>query len=406
MQEYDIQDILTSNGVITFFQPIVSVKKRAVLGFEALSRGSFDGVTPHIPPNVLFAMTGSDVDNRVELDRLCRFKAFESFQCLHHERRELLISVNLDVAILDTSAAGSDHLLHQVREAGIDPNNIIIELIESKVQNTDALTQFIETYREHGFLIALDDVGTGHSNLERIAALKPDIIKIDRSLVSNIDRIFHKQEVVKALSILGNKLGAMVLAEGIEREEEALKCLQLGLDVFQGFYFGKPGLADNGIWSCLDKVHSVASRFKQCSIDLLNAQRGLFESYNVLLSDVLGLLEHAPPGDFGTALATGITLHSHLECLYLLDAHGKQVTDTVCNPLIISSNKRFIYHPAQRGADHSLKDYFLPISAGLSRYTTDAYVSMASGNLCSTISTVFKGMDGQNYILCMDVARI
>ncbi len=406
MQDYDIQDILSSNGIITFFQPIVSVKKRAVLGFEALSRGSFDGVTPHIPPNVLFTMAGSDIDHRIELDRLCRFKAFESFQDLHHERRELLISVNLDVTILDTSAAGSDHLLHQVQAAGIDPNNIIIELIESKVQNTDALMQFIETYRQHGFLIALDDVGTGHSNLERIAALKPDIIKIDRSLVTNIDRIFHKQEVVKALSILGNKLGALVLAEGIEREEEALKCLQLGLDVFQGFYFGKPSLVNNGIWGCLEKVHTVASRFKQSSIDLLNAQRGLFESYNVLVKDIIELLERTPPGEFDTALATGITMHSHLECLYLLDVHGKQVSNTVCNPLIISSNKRFIYHPAQRGADHSLKDYFLPISAGLPRYTTDAYVSMASGNLCSTISTVFKGTDGQDFIICMDVVRI
>ncbi len=406
MQQYDIHDILSTSGIVTFFQPIVSIKKRAILGFEALSRGSFDGVTPHIPPNVLFTLAGTDIDHRIDLDRLCRFKAFESFSPLHREHRELLISVNLDVSILDTSAAGSFHLLHQVQEAGIDPNNIIIELIESKVQNTSALVQFIETYREQGFLIALDDVGTGHSNLERIAALKPDIIKIDRSLVSNIDRIFHKQEVVKALSILGNKLGALVLAEGIEREEEALKCLQLGLDVFQGFYFGKPGLVDNGIWDCLEKVHTVATRFKHCSIDLLNAQRGLFDSYNVLLDDILSLLKHAPPGDFGTALASGITLHSHLECLYLLDANGKQVTDTVCNPLIVSSNKRFIYHPAQRGADHSLKDYFLPISAGLARYTTDAYVSMASGNLCSTISAVFTGMDGNNYILCMDVVRI
>lgn len=406
MQQYDIYDIVSSNAVITFFQPIVSVKKRAVLGLEALSRGSFDGVTPHIPPNVLFSLAGADVDSRIELDRLCRFKAFESFQPLHQERRELLVSVNLDVAILDTPAAGSNHLLHQVEEAGINPNNIIIELIESRVQNTGALMQFIEDYREKGFLIALDDVGTGHSNLERIAALKPDLIKIDRSLISNVDRIFHKQEVVKALTALGNKLGALVLAEGIEREEEALKCLQLGLDVFQGFYFGKPGLADSGIWNCLSKVHTVASHFKQSSIDLLNAQRGLFESYNVLLTDILGLLAHAPPDDFGTALASCITLHSHLECLYLLDAHGKQVTDTVCNPLIVSSNKRFIYHPAQRGADHSLKDYFLPISAGLTRFTTDAYVSMASGNLCSTISNVFTGMDGENYILCMDVVRM
>ena len=86
-------------------------------------------------------------------------------------------------------------------------------------------------------LIALDDMGTGYSNLERIASIKPDIIKLDRSLIQDIDREYHKQELFDFFLKLAHKIGVFVVVEGIETEAEALSCLERGADLVQGFYF-------------------------------------------------------------------------------------------------------------------------------------------------------------------------
>lgn len=97
------------------------------------------------------------------------------------------------------------------------------------------LKMFLCTYKEYGFLIALDDVGTGHSNLDRISLVKPDILKIDRSIIDNIDQRYHNQEVFKSLVNLSKRIGTMVVTEGVERKEEAILAFELGADMLQGY---------------------------------------------------------------------------------------------------------------------------------------------------------------------------
>jgi len=115
---------------------------------------------------------------------------------------------------------GSGHLLKQVRQFNLNPNNVAIEIIESRVNDTGALNEFISRHREYGFLFALDDIGSGYSNLDRITITEPDLLKIDRSLISQIDINYHKQEVLKSLVNLARRIGALVVAEGVEREED------------------------------------------------------------------------------------------------------------------------------------------------------------------------------------------
>ena len=116
----------------------------------------------------------------------------------------------------------------------------MIEINETKVQDNAALKRFAETYREFGFMIALDDVGTGFSNMDRILLIKPDIIKIDMSLIRNIHNDYYKQGVFKSLVNMSNKIGALVVAEGVETEEEAIQILRLGGHMIQGYFFSKP----------------------------------------------------------------------------------------------------------------------------------------------------------------------
>lgn len=401
-----LSDILHRRGVFSLYQPLVSVKKRALLGFEALSRGVSTGGRV-VPPGQLFSLP-EDNEQKMALDRLCRDKALEGFSHVHQRCRDLMLSINLDVSLLDAGAAGSAYLVNQTRRCGINPNNVVIEIIEANVRNSQALLDFIARYREQGFLIALDDIGSGHSNMERIAQIKPDVLKIDRSLIMGIHKEFHKLEVTRSLIGLGRRIGAMVVAEGVECEDETMALLGMGVDVFQGFYFARPARMDmesEHLREALRTVEHVAQCFKQRVHRVIGEKKRLYAMYDAILQDLLHCLEQTPEQHYDRVLAGFMTVHADLECLYVLDERGRQISESICNPMIIVEARRFIYQPAQKGADHSLKDYFLPIDAGLAKFTTESYISLASGNLCTTIAALFTSSGGRKHIMCMDIGR-
>jgi len=398
----DIDTILKNRLLVSYFQPLVSIKKKAVIGFEALIRGVDPETGALVPPYLLFDLASAQ-GRGLELDRLCRDAAFSRFKDFHLRERSLLLSVNLDVRILDTEAAGSKYLLGQTEKYGIDPNNVIIEIIEADVNNSMALLEFSENYRNHGFIIAIDDVGAGHSNLERITSIKPDVLKIDRSLISDIDTGYHKREVVKSLCTLGRKIGALVVAEGVEREQEAVALMELGADIFQGFFFARPQGPEYTQSALPPAVVQVADVFKEYMLKKISSKRGRFAVFNTLISELAARLAVTPTAAYDRTLVEFLSRQPEFECLYVLDLDGTQASNTVCNPYSISENRRFIYQPAQRGADHSLKEYFLPIKAGLPRYTTEEYTSLASGNRCITIAAVFPAAEG-HAIVCVDIA--
>jgi len=94
--------------------------------------------------------------------------------------------------------------------------------------------------RRQGFLVAIDDVGTGYSSLQTITEIHPDFIKVDLSLVKNIHRSLLKQELVHSLLQAGSRIGAQVIAEGIETEEERRTLRQCGVRYGQGYFFARP----------------------------------------------------------------------------------------------------------------------------------------------------------------------
>ncbi len=231
----EIQEIIDKRSILTYFQPQVSLKRKAVIGLEALSRGFDPQSGELIPPTLLFGQT-RDPASRLALDRVCRTKAVEAFASLHHRDKSVMLSMNIDASCINEETRGSNHLLKLVKRCGISPNNVIIEIIESRCEDSDALMDFVNFYRKKNFLIALDDVGAGFSNLDRIPLVKPDVIKLDRALITDVNKHFHKLEVVRSFTQLSNRLGCLVLAEGVETSDEAMCLLSNGVDVFQGFF--------------------------------------------------------------------------------------------------------------------------------------------------------------------------
>ncbi len=381
----DINDIIKNEFITMHFQPIVSVKKKTIIGFEALCRGIDVETNGIIPPNTLFHLA-KNREMTLEFDRLCRKKALESYCRIYNKNNDVILFLNLDTSIIDRGVVGSGHLLNTVRSYNIDPGNVVIEIIESKITDILALKRFIETHKNYGFLIALDDVGSGQSNLDRIPLVKPDVLKIDRSLINYIDKMYYKQEVFKSLVNLSKKIGALVVAEGVEREEEAILVLELGADMLQGYYFSKPQEnIDDKIRNIENKTDSIASKYKSYMVKKIKDAKSRHKGYNTIINNIICDLSKISVELYDTKLKEVIKRHLVLECVYILDEAGTQVTDTTFNHIVILKNKT-IFGPARKGMEHSLKDYYyLLVNTGLNSYTTEPYIYLATGNLCLTI---------------------
>ena len=185
--DIELDGILKSHSVTTHFQPMISIRERAILAVEALSRGVHPDSGLLIPPALLFSLAKSD-DALLELDRLCRQESLENFARLGGGLGEQMLSLNLEASLLELGGQDSNYLLNSVRSLELEPGRVIVEIVESRVRDFNALQRFVKDYQRYGFLVALDDVGAGYVDLVRIAALKPDLIKIDRSLVKGMDK--------------------------------------------------------------------------------------------------------------------------------------------------------------------------------------------------------------------------
>lgn len=399
----DVRKILESDSVRTLFQPIVSISRRSVFAVEALARGFDPETRETIPPTLLFGNAGGTL--RKELDRLCRTRALETFAPVHKQNSSLMMSLNVDVSTFDDASRNDHALLKSARSAGVCANNVIIELVESKASDLGALMHFVNYYRRRGFLIALDDVGAGHSNLDRIPLLKPDVLKLDRSLISGVHNHFHKLEVVRCLVRLAARIGALVVAEGVETPEEALCVLDCGIDLHQGFLYAVPEAPSATYRSALRMVDEVASGHQARSTRRVSGEYERSAARDAVMLSLCMRLSGASLETLDAELARCIDEGPDLECLYVLDMRGKQVSGTICDPGVLMRSRRILYAPAQAGADHSLKDYYIPIRAGLTHFVTRPYISLASGNRCMTHVRVFRHTEtGNDLILCADMA--
>ena len=396
----NINEVIDNEQITIFFQPIISPTKKSVIGLEALCRGISHGAL--VDPGILFNLAASK-GRTMDLDRLCRRKALELFSHNQSNNPDLLLFLNFDASIIDKGVVGSGHLINAVNEFGLQPDRIIIEIIESKVRDIQSLSRFIDLYRGHGFMIALDDVGAGYSNLNRIAIAKPDILKIDRSIVDHIDKDYYQQEVLRCLVNLSRKVGGLVVAEGIEREEEAIIALDIGADMLQGYFFAMPqplGNIKSGLpWL---KETQLDRTFKKHILNKTSTHKSQSRKYDCILDNMLKDFSNMEYIEVEYIIPEMINRFDSLECIYILNECGFQISETVMKNAVISHNA--IFQPAPKGSDHSLKDYYCQlIYLCLDKYHTEPYVSLASGNLCTTISAWMRNLDGIRRVLCLDL---
>lgn len=401
--DLDLKVLLDREMVEVHFQPIFSIREKKIVGFEGLSRGVHPVSGKLIPPLALLKIA-KEAGLTLDLDRLFRKKILEAFKTCCPQPHDLFLSLNFETSVIDKEV-GTLHLIHLCRQLGLDPSSIVIEILESKVKSVEALAKFVHIHREHGFLIALDDVGKGHSNLDRIPIIQPDIIKVDRSLVTNLQDDYYRQEIFKALVNLSQKIGALTLAEGVETEQETLASLELGADLLQGYYFSEPQEPSQDFAGQVGRaMELVADKFRKHMVEKFNIRKIQHERFGLmvesLVKDLSASAEHELDGKVSSALLD----HPIAKAIYVLDGNGLQCSIMSCKT--DQQPRKGIFRLPHKGTDYSLRDYYYALmDPGFHRetYTSDPYISPATGLFCVTISARFQDKGGASRILCVDV---
>jgi EAL domain-containing protein (putative c-di-GMP-specific phosphodiesterase class I) len=216
------------------FQPIVNAENRTIYGYEALCRG------PNGEPafTVLSQLTE---ENRYGFDQSCRVKAISLAARLGLPATGAKLSINFMPGAVYSPAACIRKTLETARAVDFPLDKLVFEITEQdQVTDVEHLRSIIREYRKHGFQIAVDDFGSGYSGLNFLADFTPDVIKLDRAMIRDIQHRPAAAEIVRHIFSLATSLGCTVIAEGIETLEEYAAVRDCGVVLLQGYLFARP----------------------------------------------------------------------------------------------------------------------------------------------------------------------
>jgi EAL domain-containing protein (putative c-di-GMP-specific phosphodiesterase class I) len=209
------------------FQPIVDLRRGVVCGYEMLSR--FPG-PPEAPPNIWFREAES-FGLRVELEATALELGLASLATLP---ANCFLTVNVDPTSL------SEPAIRAVWERHSSLSDLVVELTEHTSADEEWLSRQIGELRERGAMVAVDDVGSGYSSLQRVSTQRPQFIKVGRELVAGIHGEPARREMIESLGAMANRLDAWLIAEGIEETSDLDTLMRIGVPLGQGFGLARP----------------------------------------------------------------------------------------------------------------------------------------------------------------------
>lgn len=213
------------------FQPIVDVETGSPYAYEALVRPPGGGSAHDV-------LTQINQQNRYAFDQACRVKAIHLAARLEMQS---LLSINfLPNAVYQPSACLAK-TFDAAERSRFPIHHLMFEVTENEpARDVGHLQSIFKEYKRHGMITAIDDFGAGHSGLNMLADFQPDVLKIDMALTRSIHADPIRTEIVRAIIGLCAKLHISVIAEGIETVEEAVALRELGVRLFQGYFFARP----------------------------------------------------------------------------------------------------------------------------------------------------------------------
>jgi len=315
----------SSDNIIAYFQPILSADSNAIYSYEVLGRYvDNDGTIRSLGP--FFSDENTTHEEALRIDRIVRRYAMKKYV---EEKRNEYLFINIRLAWLDDYIDKPERLptIQWANEFGITADRIVIEITEEEFIASDAHINVLSYYKNAGFRIALDDYGKNASNIDRLAQIQPDIIKINIDYIHKSEKSYHYREYLKSLSAYAEAVGIEVLYEGIETQQQLDICMSSRGRFYQGFLFAYPQasmsntIINRNVFSTsTEKVYNILSK-KIMQTDLLKCYLDSKVGYFLIENPLFYVKEDA--------YAYLIKLYGELPemiRIYLCNKHGEQIT--------------------------------------------------------------------------------
>lgn len=402
VNEQAVLDIIKAKNVHTYFQPVISVPTKSIVGFEAFSRGGGGDVCV-IDPKMLFHNDLSP-ELKIDVDRLCREKAFEQFKPIHANHKQMLLFVNIDVNILPHVEIGSEVLKNQIASMGIIPENVVLECPLNCIDVQNVL-EFSVMYRELGFKICLDNCCVDDSFSQAMSIMKPDFVKACRTFFAEGERKDYSTKALEALISVADKNGAMVIGQGVECEDDSIRLLTSGVHLQQGYYYTKDEDATTGDPAKMffQKIIATYDKYKKVKQELVRRKKERFSNTFKTVTSICSKFSNMPEDRFEDACKTLVYNTDAVISMFVLNSEGVQITPR--SHVRLTGGKQVAANllGSDVGVDHSVRDYVLYLDMGYEKFVTTPFSSPFTGENACIISKPFYNKEGQRYVVCIEL---
>ncbi|MBF0157922.1 MAG: EAL domain-containing protein [Magnetococcales bacterium] len=387
------------------FQPIFSLAHKRMVGVEALVRGrNADGKA--VMPDQLFQLPGT-LDDQLHLDRIIRSMHVGNFSVMQRHPAWLFLNLNPNL-IIHGARNGVLFTEELLQNFGVSSHQIVVELLEKRIADEQALEEVIAHYRAMNCLIAIDDFGAGRSNFDRIWRFRPDIIKFDRSLIVHAACNPLARRILPSLVKLAHEVGCLALIEGIETEEEALIAMDCDADFVQGYLFARPVA-----WVALPQhaaaplVSQLSSQWRSVMEQDQQAWQHTVEPYKAAFAVALQAIRQDTTIEI--ASRSLLAAHPQIRRCFLLNNDGVQISHNIGRHRSLASSQhdmdqdRFSPLNDAEQADWSRRPYFRQAMQHPEQIqVVGPYLSIPDLSLCLTLSASILH-HGERMVYCCDL---
>lgn len=373
------------------FQPIYSFSNQACVGAEALIRG--EDLTSRQAIPVAHCLSVPHGLTKNEFTKKINHLHLKNWQGKTNQHSWLFI--NLDFQMLDSlEDLCLQELLDELHVCGKD---LVVEVVESEIVDEVLFENLIKKLRSLGCLIALDDFGAGHSNVDRIWKAQPDIVKLDRQVLLEATKNLRSESILRNLTHLIKQSGSIPLLEGIETKEQAMLAMDAGVDLVQGFYFATPQREMAGAEKGEMLLCQITDSYPEYRAErqfIVNIQK---KGYETLFECLTGL---DSAHDLETEMIAVSSL-SFVKRFFILDMHGYQISEE--HPELRGDESEQAILKKGKGLCWKNRRYFIKaVSKPNDIYVSRPYRSLIDVELCVTVSKVIQLNDGQQLVACYD----
>jgi diguanylate cyclase (GGDEF)-like protein len=267
--ENDLRRAVARQEFRPFYQPIISLDRGNLVGFEVLAR--WDHPTRGLVNPGHFIQAAEEMGIAVQIDRIVADEACRQvrpWQVQYRMDPPITISLNISTTQFLQLELVS-RIDHTLRQNGLYGRDIKLEVTESVLmENTEHATAMLDQLSALDIGLSIDDFGTGYSSLSYLKRFEIDSLKIDYSFVTRMLDDVDSMEIVRTIIDLGRNLGKTTIAEGVETDAQLETLRELGVDQVQGFYIARPMPAEDAA-DLLDRIHLSRNHLQTILVDQL-----------------------------------------------------------------------------------------------------------------------------------------